>query len=520
MSSAAVFFLAASVGGLFGGPAVYVPVADLTVDPGITRPPKTSPYVGPLRSSPLGDCLYFAYKGQVWKWPRPFRRDQLELVGKHDADVQLLAVSPDGRHLFSYGFDRTLRVWDPATGTEVRSVKDFTRGIGSLHVWPDSRTLTIRDHPASLTFRDTTTFRETSRIDLGPRGAGIGFSPVTDEICLDASTGPDTHIRLIDRRTGADCWSKPPRAEGASTVVFSPDGRFVAVGGDHTGLNLRERTSGALTHRLGALPHQQSRLDDEWKAEQVVFCGSLGTIVVAAGRRSRFVNVMHVFDPERYHSRRAKSRRIALPCEGVTGLCALDPYTIAVGTSDGKLGLLLLNRSVPVLPRTDFGKVELDHLFGELFGPDAAKAYAAVPAIVAQGNATVAKLKAQLRPVTAADPKDVAAAITRLGDNDFRIRDRAEKEVVGFGDQALPIVLEHEAKAADPQVRSALGRIKGQLVKYTADHVTYTRGCHVLALIGTPEAVAVLKVLADGAPGDRRTWDAMRTLAVLSFNKE
>ncbi len=194
----------------------------------------------------------------------------------------------------------------------------------------------------------------------------------------------------------------------------------------------------------------------------------------------------------------------------------LDPYTVAVGTSDGKLGLVLLNRSVPVFGQTEFGQIEFDHFLGELFGPDAAKAYAAVPALVAQGDATVAKMKARLRPAPATDPKEVAAVIARLGDNDFRVRDRAEKELLGFGDEALPAVLEHEAKTTDPQVRSALGRVKGQLAKYTPDHVAFARGCHVLALIGTPEAVAVLKALASGAPDDRRTRDARQTLAVVS----
>ncbi len=310
MGWGAAVYLAASVNGVFGGPALYVPVADLAADPDIARPPKTSPYVGPLRSSPRGDCLYFAYKGQVWKWPRPFRRDRLELIGKHKSDVQCLAVSPDDRRLFSSGFDWAFRVWDPATRTEIQPVKysDHSR-IWSLEVWPDSQTLAVRDRADSVTFRDLTTLQETSRVELGPGGWAIGFSPATNELCLKSSaTGPDARTRLIDRRTGSDCWPKPPRAEGSSTVAFSPDGRFVSVGGNHLGLTLLERTSGSVAHRIGALPNKQRPATEEWNADQVVFCGPLGTVVVAAGRSSRFVNVLHLYDPERYHPRRAKSR--------------------------------------------------------------------------------------------------------------------------------------------------------------------------------------------------------------------
>lgn len=52
----------------------------------------------------------------IWRIDQPDRPDQV-LVGHH-GDINMLAYGPDGR-IVTAGSDRTLRVWNPATGTQV-----------------------------------------------------------------------------------------------------------------------------------------------------------------------------------------------------------------------------------------------------------------------------------------------------------------------------------------------------------------------------------------------------------------
>jgi WD40 repeat protein len=70
-----------------------------------------------------------------------------QLVG-HTKDVRAVAYLPDGR-LVSGGSDRTVRVWDAATGGTVRTIKAGTP-VYAVAVAPDSRTLAYAGrHPGA-----------------------------------------------------------------------------------------------------------------------------------------------------------------------------------------------------------------------------------------------------------------------------------------------------------------------------------------------------------------------------------
>src|SRR5262249_56405775 len=62
-----------------------------------------------------------------------------ELTG-HDGAVTAVAYSPDGRWLVSGGDDRTLRVWDAATGAAA-AVHELDTQVKALCFAPDGRTL-------------------------------------------------------------------------------------------------------------------------------------------------------------------------------------------------------------------------------------------------------------------------------------------------------------------------------------------------------------------------------------------
>src|ERR1700722_15251352 len=51
-----------------------------------------------------------------------------ELKG-HTALVYSLAFSPDGKLLVTAGFDNVLKVWDAATGKELRELKGHTKPV-------------------------------------------------------------------------------------------------------------------------------------------------------------------------------------------------------------------------------------------------------------------------------------------------------------------------------------------------------------------------------------------------------
>jgi WD40 repeat protein len=58
------------------------------------------------------------------------------LIG-HTADVIWIAFSPDGMRIATTGYDRTIKLWDTATGREVFTLRGHTAGVGVLAFSPD-----------------------------------------------------------------------------------------------------------------------------------------------------------------------------------------------------------------------------------------------------------------------------------------------------------------------------------------------------------------------------------------------
>ena len=67
----------------------------------------------------------------------------------HTKTVTACALSPDGRLIVSASFDRTLRVWDAASGQTLRTLEGHTNYVNSCAFSPPSRD----DHPGSGWFR-------------------------------------------------------------------------------------------------------------------------------------------------------------------------------------------------------------------------------------------------------------------------------------------------------------------------------------------------------------------------------
>jgi WD40 repeat protein len=156
-------------------------------------------------------------------------------AGGHTASVQRAVFTPDGRRLVSVSDDKTVRVWDVATGRPERVFWPPTGtgpGSGKLYALalsPDGRTAAVAGYDGSIRLIDLVDGRLRRTLRASVACYDLAFSP-------DGKTLASAHyggkVAVWNADTGA-VKAFDAHKPNASRVVFAPDGsRFATTGDD------------------------------------------------------------------------------------------------------------------------------------------------------------------------------------------------------------------------------------------------------------------------------------------------
>ncbi|MER5383196.1 trypsin-like peptidase domain-containing protein [Streptomyces sp. NPDC002688] len=167
----------------------------------------------------------------------------------HTDEVYAVAFSHDGRTLATGSADRTVRLWDPATGKTHAILKGHTGQVTSLAFSPDGRTLATGSADRTVRLWDAATGRTRATLE-GHKAEvyTVAFSP--DGRTL-ASGGVDRTVRLWDAATGKTRATLKGHTQPVTSVVFSPDGHTLATA-DGYDAHLRDPVTGKIRHTLEA----------------------------------------------------------------------------------------------------------------------------------------------------------------------------------------------------------------------------------------------------------------------------
>ncbi|MGI2903573.1 AAA-like domain-containing protein, partial [Tolypothrix sp. VBCCA 56010] len=150
-------------------------------------------------------------------------RNQLE---GHQESVNSVVFSPDGKTLASASGDKTIKLWNLATGKEITSLTGHKESVNSVVFSPDGKTLASASNDKTIKLWNLATGKEITSLTGHQESVNsVVFSPDGKTL---ASASNDKTIKLWNLATGKEIASLTGHQDWVNSVVFSPDGKTLA----------------------------------------------------------------------------------------------------------------------------------------------------------------------------------------------------------------------------------------------------------------------------------------------------
>jgi WD40 repeat protein len=160
----------------------------------------------------------------------------------HSDMVTSVVYSPDGRYLASGSDDKTIKIWEVATGKELRTLTGHSDRVSSVAYSPDGRYLASGSSDDTIKIWEVATGKQLRTL-TGHYGEvySVVYSP--DGRYL-ASGSWDKTIKVWDVVTGKQLRTLTGHSSPVLSVVYSPDGRYLARGSWYRTIKIWEVATG------------------------------------------------------------------------------------------------------------------------------------------------------------------------------------------------------------------------------------------------------------------------------------
>jgi len=441
-----------------------------------------------------------AWDGSIRLWDVATGKELRQFSG-HRGWVWSVVFSPDGRTFASGGKDKIIRIWDTATGKELRRLEGHQTMIGQLAFAPDGKTLASRDWGQSLRLWDAATGREVRRIDPRSGIYSLAFSP---DGKLLAYGGANT-TALFDLAAGKEVrqFKAPPRS-WFSSLAFSPDGNTLCGynGNWDFTIYLWDVATGKVLQPLGKLEKSMGRMVFAPDGKSMALTGGDHAIhiheVITRRERCRFQS------PDKKPSKLAYSPNGRILAQG-----SEDITVLLWDMTD------LPGKDRP--PSTSLSAKDLEALWADLASDDAAEAYRAIRKLAASAKESASFLRQQLRPVAPVDSRTIARFVADLDSDRFETRQHATEQLEKLAELAEPVLRQALQNKPPLERRRRIDQLLEKLAVQrdtpSPERLRMLRALETLEQMDIPEARQVLEEYAKGDPAADLTKEAKAALA-------
>lgn len=155
-----------------------------------------------------------------------------DFVG-HSGAVNCLALVAKGDTLVTGGEDRSVRVWEVATGKQLRSFQGHMTKVTAVATRPDGKQIASGSEDGAIRLWDISSDDDHRAMKEATDSLwAVAFSPDGKRV---AAAGADKIIRVYDPDTGKLQFTLPGANSAITSLAFFPDSnRLAAGGGDRT----------------------------------------------------------------------------------------------------------------------------------------------------------------------------------------------------------------------------------------------------------------------------------------------
>lgn len=147
----------------------------------------------------------------------------------HSAAINALALSKDGKFLVSGSADKTVKLWEVATGRVRKTFVGHTGSVSGVAIAPDTRWIVSGSEDRTIRFWDVAAGKERQNLGHGDRVKRIALAPDGSWI---SSTCYDHTVRLWPIEDGkAGTLQILEQNSSIACIAFSPNGKRLLTGG-------------------------------------------------------------------------------------------------------------------------------------------------------------------------------------------------------------------------------------------------------------------------------------------------